>query len=300
MISNFDMDAVFGLDLTAIKTKLMHHQSGEGWSALHADSVEREYKRFLFLMKTFPTEQTAPSVDVDTFWHYHILDTMKYAADCEQAFGYFLHHYPYIGMEGGADDAEVHQAAGERMRAIYEETFGESYSRESATGADAAYCGIIPPTGAVAYCSLVKAAPSAAAYCGIVKPPLANAAYCGIVKPPVTNAAYCGIVKPPVAEAAYCGIVKPPAAGAAYCGIVKPPAASAAYCGIVKPPAADAAYCGIVKPPAAASAYCGIVKPPVAGMAYCGIVKPPVADTAYCGIVKPPCAAGADLELAAA
>jgi hypothetical protein len=298
MISNFDMDAVFNLDLTAIKGKLMHHQSGEGWSALRTDSVEREYKRFLYLMKTFPTELTAPTVDVDTFWHYHILDTMKYAADCEQAFGYFLHHYPYIGMEGGADDAEVHQAAGERMREIYEATFGESYSRASIAGA-AAYCGIVPPTITQAYCGIVPPT-STPAYCSLIKPAASATAYCGIVKPPVTDAAYCGVVKPPVAKAAYCGVVKPPMTDAAYCGVVKPPMANAAYCGVVKPPMANAAYCGVVKPPMADAAYCGVVKPPVAKAAYCGIVKPPVAETAYCGIVKPPCSAGAGELLTAA
>ena len=288
MISNFDMNAILDLDLSAIKSKLMHRQSGEGWTAQQADSVEREYKRFLYLMKTFPTDQTAPSVDVDTFWHYHILDTMKYAADCEKAFGYFLHHYPYVGMEGGADDAEVHEAAGDRMRAIYEETFGDAYPQqivERATGtadADAAYCGIVkPPVSTAAYCSLIK--------------PATTGAYCGIVKPPVTNAAYCGIVKPPAATAAYCGVVKPPVADAAYCGVVKPPAAKAAYCGVVKPPVADAAYCGVVKPPAAGVSYCGIVKPPLAETAYCGIVKPPLdagaSTAAYCGVVPPRTAA---------
>ena len=312
MKTNVDMNAVFDLDLTAIKGKLMHQQSGEGWSAQQADAVEREYKRFLYLMKAFPTEQTAPSVDVDTFWHYHILDTMKYATDCEKAFGYFLHHYPYIGMEGGADDAEVHQAAGELMRTIYEETFGETYPQHivQAAGRDAAYCGVVkPPAGATSYCSFIKAAPKAAycsfikaapkaAYCGVVKPPVADAAYCGVVKPPAASA-YCGVVKPPMADAAYCGVVKPPAASAAYCGVVKPPVANAAYCGVVKPPVANAAYCGVVKPPLTDAAYCGVVKPPVADAAYCGVVKPPVLNAAYCGGVKPPVADAAAMLTAA-
>ncbi|RJG27758.1 glycine-rich domain-containing protein [Massilia cavernae] len=216
MNSNVEMNAILDLDLSAIKGKLMHRQSGEGWTAQQADSVEREYKRFLYLMKAFPNEQTAPSVDVDTFWHYHILDTMKYAADCEQAFGYFLHHYPYVGMEGGADDEEIHVAAGVRMREIYEATFGEDYPQAAASGQDAAYC------------SLISKPAASVAYCGIVKPPATQAAYCG-VNPPATKAAYCG-VNPPATKAAYCGVVKPPAAKAAYCGINPPhmPMAAAA------------------------------------------------------------------------
>ncbi|MCC6070042.1 glycine-rich domain-containing protein [Massilia sp. GCM10020059] len=257
MISNIEMKAILDLDLTAIKRKLMHMESGEGWTVDQADAVEREYKRFLYLMKAFPTKETAPSVDVDTFWHYHILDTMKYAADCEQAFGYFLHHYPYVGMEGGADDAEVHEAAGERMREIYEETFGETYTREIVAGAGGT-------AGAPAYCSLVKPSADATAYCSLIAPASNAGSYCGGIKPPASAAAYCGGVKPPASAAAYCGGVKPPANDHAYCGGVKPPASDHAYCGGVKPPVSSLAYCGGVKPPASALAYCGGVKPPVA------------------------------------
>jgi hypothetical protein len=85
--------------------------------------METEYRRFLCLMATHPDEVLAPSVDVDTFWHYHILDTMKYAADCEQAFGFFLHHYPYAGMHG-EDDEQLRVDGGERMRTLYTAAFG--------------------------------------------------------------------------------------------------------------------------------------------------------------------------------
>jgi len=128
MISNNDFALIAALDLNPIKTKLMHKESGEGWSLAHANAIETEYRRFLYLMKAFPHVETAPLVDVDTFWHYHILDTMKYARDCEQAFGYFVHHYPYLGLEG-EDGEEMRQDAGERMRELYESTFGVSYVR---------------------------------------------------------------------------------------------------------------------------------------------------------------------------
>jgi hypothetical protein len=132
MISNNDFAPIAALDLNPIKTKLMHKESGEGWSLGYANAVETEYRRFLYLMKAFPHVQTAPRVDVDTFWHYHILDTLKYARDCEQAFGYFVHHYPYLGLEG-EDGVEMQQQAGQRMRELYESTFGVSYVRPMRT-----------------------------------------------------------------------------------------------------------------------------------------------------------------------
>jgi hypothetical protein len=67
---------------------------------------------------------------------------MKYAADCEQAFGYFLHHYPYVGMRG-VEDEQFRVDSGERMRELYEATFGEAYPAMGA-GSDGeartAYC----------------------------------------------------------------------------------------------------------------------------------------------------------------
>eukprot|EP01034_Spumella_vulgaris_P024055 gene24055-30353_t len=135
MISAESFQAIADLDLEPIKVKLMHDESGEGWSLQKANAVEFEYRRFLYLMKTFPQEQTAPLMDVDTFWHYHILDTMKYAVDCQAVFGYFLHHFPYIGLRG-EDDVEAHHRVGERMKELYEATFGEDYVR-----AETAYSG---------------------------------------------------------------------------------------------------------------------------------------------------------------
>lgn len=120
---------IAALDLDPIKVKLMHQESGEGWSLAYADSVEFEYRRFLYLVKKFPNEQAAPLFDVDVFWHYHILDTMKYAADCETVFGYFLHHFPYVGLRGEADLA-AHHRVGERMRELYEQTYGDAYIRQ--------------------------------------------------------------------------------------------------------------------------------------------------------------------------
>jgi hypothetical protein len=131
------MNAIDALDLEPIKVKLMHKESGEGWSLERANAIEFEYRRFLFLMKMFPAEQAAPLVDVDTFWHYHILDTMKYAADCDAVFGHFLHHFPYIGLRGEEDEA-AHETMGLRMKELYEATFGEDYLRHTA-GRETAY-----------------------------------------------------------------------------------------------------------------------------------------------------------------
>lgn len=207
MNSNVSLNAIMELDLDPIKVKLMHTQSGEGWCREKADAVEKEYRRFLYLMTTFPSEQTSPLIDVDTFWHYHILDTMKYASDCEQTFGYFLHHFPYIGMRG-EEDATSRIAGAERMRELYELTFGESYIQAVASTeqAGSSFCGAnfanVTIYAAAANAAFCGANSVKAAFCGATA---ANSAFCGAA--PV-KAAFCGATSD---KAAFCGAtgVKP-------------------------------------------------------------------------------------------
>jgi len=116
--------AIQSLDLDPIKLKLMDAEEGQGWSRAYADRMEIAYKRFLTLLIKYPQETIAPSKDVDKFWHGHILDTLKYAEDCERVFGCFLHHFPYFGMRGAADAADL-RAAAANMNALYEREFGE-------------------------------------------------------------------------------------------------------------------------------------------------------------------------------
>jgi hypothetical protein len=127
MNANDLFKAVMELNLDPIKKKLMHLESGEGWSLEKANAVEKEYRRFLCLMKLYPEENIAPLADIDTFWHYHILDTMKYAADCERVFGYFLHHCPHLGLDRTESEEHERLESGKRMQELYEATFGDAY-----------------------------------------------------------------------------------------------------------------------------------------------------------------------------
>ncbi len=97
------LDRIETLDLEPIMVKLMDPIEGEGWTIEQAREVEVWYKRFLYLNAVYPDRSIVPTQDIDTFWHYHILDTQKYADDCQIAFDYFLHHFPYFGMRGDQD-----------------------------------------------------------------------------------------------------------------------------------------------------------------------------------------------------
>jgi hypothetical protein len=97
------MDDIWQLDFTMIKRKLQDTEEGKGWSIEVCEDVEIEYKRFLALKRKYPENDIVPHRNIDTFWHQHILDTQKYQDDCTNLFGYFVHHFPYFGMNGVAD-----------------------------------------------------------------------------------------------------------------------------------------------------------------------------------------------------
>lgn len=148
--------AVFALNLDPIKFKLMDKREGHGWSREEADRRELEYKRFLALVAMYPEETIVPDVEVDKFWHGHILDTMKYAEDCQNVFGYFLHHFPYFGMRDDEDAAALSKAAA-MTRSLYQKEFGEARAIASA------YCARIDDTAGAAYCARI--AGKTATYC---------------------------------------------------------------------------------------------------------------------------------------
>ena len=113
------------LNLEAIIVKAIDSDEGLGWNFPHACRVAEEYRRFLTLCLKYPDEAIVPSNVVDDFWHLHILDTQKYAADCEHYLGYFLHHFPYFGMRGEKDANNLRQSW-ENTKTLYTFVFGEA------------------------------------------------------------------------------------------------------------------------------------------------------------------------------
>ena len=97
------VDDILSLDLEMIKLKLQDEEEGQGWSREYCDEAEIEYKRYLILKHEHPEKEIVPNGVIDKFWHQHILDTIKYADDCQKLFGKFIHHFPYFGMNGKED-----------------------------------------------------------------------------------------------------------------------------------------------------------------------------------------------------
>lgn len=126
---------LWSLDLEPIIYKLMDEEDGKGWTQEQALSAVEEYRRFLFLTVT-STAVIVPTKFVDSVWHTHILDTVKYMDDCQQLFGFYLHHFPYFGMRGTEDKANL-QTAFRKAADIYQAAFNQPYY----VGIDGASCG---------------------------------------------------------------------------------------------------------------------------------------------------------------
>jgi len=114
-----------GLYLDPIKVKLADNKHGDGWSHEKIETVATMYRRFLTLTRENPEATIVPTEAIDEFWHCHILDTAKYAADCEEYFGYFLHHFPYLGLRGEEDVQRLADAFA-NTALLYEARFGET------------------------------------------------------------------------------------------------------------------------------------------------------------------------------
>lgn len=120
------------LDFTRIKHKLMVNDEGEKWTFELCELAEREYKRFLTLIKINPKLEIVPTKLMDKFWHQHILDTVAYRRDCLEVFGYFLHHFPYFGIYGKEDQENLAKTF-EKTKSLYRTCFGEEINAPEAS-----------------------------------------------------------------------------------------------------------------------------------------------------------------------
>jgi len=109
------------LDLTPIREKIAYT---EAYKPELLNEMEKWYRRFLFLNFKYNGAPVVPNELIDEFWHYHILDTRKYAADCTALFGEMLHHFPYFGMRGPEDRKNLNQAY-EKTKETFLAEYGE-------------------------------------------------------------------------------------------------------------------------------------------------------------------------------
>jgi len=114
------------LDLGPIHFRLSHEY---GYAPDHIQRLDKWYRRFLYLTFRYPEQAVVVAQAIDDFWHQHILDTAKYAEDCQAAFGRFLHHFPYFGLRGEEDAQALRNAYSATLQLMAIE-FGETPERD--------------------------------------------------------------------------------------------------------------------------------------------------------------------------
>jgi hypothetical protein len=134
--------SIKAIDLTIIKKKLLHPSTNEDWTAEEFDKAEIEYKKFLTLHYLHPNANLVPTGAIDEIWHNHILNTRKYAEDCENAFGHFLHHFPSFGLNGKEDEEKLEEFY-TKTASLFNQHFEGDY-KTSSRGAKCRICGSTP------------------------------------------------------------------------------------------------------------------------------------------------------------
>ncbi|MEO1428913.1 MAG: hypothetical protein AAFS12_05000 [Cyanobacteria bacterium J06632_19] len=112
------------LDLEPIAHTLLHSNE-EKWNIQQINQAISTYLMFLLLVYLYPNSNLVPNQEIDRVWHCHILDTMKYAEDCDMLFGRFIHHFPYFGQRGKVDRENL-QKGFEQTQVLFQEHFGIS------------------------------------------------------------------------------------------------------------------------------------------------------------------------------
>ena len=111
------------LDLGPIAYKLMHPETGQGLNRGQVSRALTYYVMFLGLVYLYPNVAIVPNREIDRVWHQHILDTSKYAEDCQMLFGRFVHHFPYFGIRNAGDRQQLDAAFGQ-TQALFQQHFG--------------------------------------------------------------------------------------------------------------------------------------------------------------------------------
>lgn len=111
------------IDFSSIIGKMVQR---DGWLKSDALQVCALYRKYLFLRRKYSHQyQLPPTKEIDTLWHYHILDTKKYREDCDAIFGEYHDHYPYFGFDEYSDHVDLNKAFLDTQRLYSQEFDGE-------------------------------------------------------------------------------------------------------------------------------------------------------------------------------
>jgi hypothetical protein len=105
------------LDLSKVVKKTAENYK---WNREQTAYAVEQYIHHWYICINHPGQAIAAiSYAGDLLWHQHIIDTQKYATDCQSILGRFLGHLPIYGKPSAQE-----KAAYEATQALYLEAFG--------------------------------------------------------------------------------------------------------------------------------------------------------------------------------
>lgn len=106
------------------------------WEGAQAEYAREWYVKHWYLARKYPERPLAAvSKAADRLWHQHIIDTRKYAEDCDRILGRFMNHTPIYGTP-----SEIENNAYQETLQLYEEEFSIWPSDHGQTSGDYSYC----------------------------------------------------------------------------------------------------------------------------------------------------------------
>lgn len=125
---------VDALDLEPVTWRLLHPDPDE--VALRRGEARESvalYQCFLKLCVLYPDAVLVPVRRIDRVWHSHLLDTVRYRADCEFALGRFLDHFPSFGLRGASDRSRWRDELARTVE-LFREHFGVDLGNPQVAG----------------------------------------------------------------------------------------------------------------------------------------------------------------------
>lgn len=111
---------IYSIDFSQIINLMVSHL---GWLKKDAIDTRDQYSNFLYLkFKYFDKNYTlVPTIDIDEFFHLHILDTKKFREDSNFLFKKPIEHYPYYGIDGKSTITDLNNSFNNTQELYYNE-----------------------------------------------------------------------------------------------------------------------------------------------------------------------------------
>lgn len=105
------------------------------WTQQQRETSLARYEKWLRLKLLHPKSRLAPTLDIDLFWHLHMLSPVAYYRDCMRLFGRLLDHDGGFGK--GPGELEQLKSVFLRTEQWWEEEYGAPYRVDGTRARDA-------------------------------------------------------------------------------------------------------------------------------------------------------------------